>query len=429
MADLRRAVAGPVHLPGDVLYDKQRATWSGTIDSRPAVVVEALTQADVRAALVAARDHDLPFAVQGSGHGTLVPADGGVLVKTSRMAHALVDPDRRVAHVGAGARWRDVIAAAEPFGLAPLSGSSPDVGVAGFTLGGGVGWLSRRHGLGADNLVRAEVVTADGRSVTASEDAEPELFWALRGAGANVAIATSLEVRLFPVSRVFAGAALFPIERAADALTWFRDHADELPDELNVSMVLMRREHEGPVLAVRGVHLGTPAEARRALRPLWKLAGPPLVDGYRSTSYAGTATIGGTAPRQFELFAALPDEAIAAAIDAVALTRAPANAIEVRHWGGALARADADAGPVGHRGIPFSMTIDGPAEAVAPLARFATGGSFLNFLQDTRRTESAYTRSDYRRLQEIKRTYDPDNLLGRSHNIPPASATAQRTAA
>src|SRR4051812_14768418 len=159
---LARLVDGAVHVSGDPGYDAGRRTLDAGFESRPAAVVEARSVADVRAAVVIAREHDLPLAVQSTGHGTKVPCDGGVLVRTSALATVLVDPARRVAHVGAGARWAEVLAAAAPFGLAPLSGSSPDVGVAGYTLGGGLGWLARRYGLAADSLLRADVVTAEG---------------------------------------------------------------------------------------------------------------------------------------------------------------------------------------------------------------------------------------------------------------------------
>ena len=172
---LRRALAGAVHVPGEDAYDAQPQPLHATIDPWPAMVVEACGAADVRAAVVAAREHDLPLAVQATGHGTHVASDGAILLKTSDMATVLVDPDRRVARVGPGARWGAVVAAAAPFGLAPLSGSSPDVGVAGYTLGGGVGWLARKHGFAADSLLRAEVVTADGSIVTASADEHADL--------------------------------------------------------------------------------------------------------------------------------------------------------------------------------------------------------------------------------------------------------------
>jgi FAD/FMN-containing dehydrogenase len=163
------------------------------------MVVEASRAADVRAAVVAAREHDLPLAVQATGHGTHAAPDGAILIRTTGMATVLVDPDRRVARVGPGAVWGDVLTAAAPFGLAPLSGSSPDVGVTGYTLGGGVGWLARKHGFAADSLLRAEVVTADGSIVTASADEHADLFWALRGGGGSFGVVTALEFRLHTV--------------------------------------------------------------------------------------------------------------------------------------------------------------------------------------------------------------------------------------
>jgi len=424
---LRATLRGPVHLPGDSGYDAGRATFGGTLDQRPAAVAEALTPADVRNAVLVARAHDLPFTVQSTGHGTRVPADGGLLVKTGRMAEVLVDPDRRVARVGPGARWGDVIAAAAPLGLAPLSGSHTSVGVAGFTLGGGVGWLSRRYAFAADSLLRAEVVTADGELVQASADRNPDLFWALRGAGANFGIVTSLEMRLHPAARVYAGTALFPIGCAAHALARFRDLAPSLPHELTVSFALMREAPDalldGPVLAVRACYAGEADDAVRALLPLWRAAGTPLADELRSMPYAATEGLGGTPPRQFELFADLPSGLIDAAIDAVERP-VGANAVEVRHWGGAMAGAGPGAGPVGHRDVPFSMTIDGTGADAASLRPYATGGSFLNFLGDTERTHAAYTVEHYRRLRELKRAWDPENVLGRTHNIAPAPALA-----
>jgi FAD/FMN-containing dehydrogenase len=346
-----------------------------------------------------------------------VPADGGLLLKTGRMAEVLVDPDRRVARVGPGARWGDVIAAAAPFGLAPLSGSSTSVGVTGYTLGGGFGWLSRKHGFAADSVLRVDIVTADGRRLTAAADRNADLFWAVRGGGANFGVVTALEFRLHPVARVYAGTAYFPVERAADTLARYREWAGTQPDDLNASVVVTK-----DAVAIRGLYAGDVADARRALRPLFEAAGTPLVDDFRAMGFADTGSIGGTAPRQFELFDDLPDEVLAAVIGA------PANAIEVRHWGGALAQPGPDAGPAGHRDVPFSITIDGPPEAAEGLAAYATGGSFLNFLGDPARTRTAYTAANWERLRELKRGYDPDNVFGLSHNIAPARAARPRVA-
>jgi FAD/FMN-containing dehydrogenase len=406
---LARSFRGAIHLPGDDEYDAQRATWSGAIDQRPALIAEAETPADVRAAVVTAQEQDLPLAVQSTGHGTHVPADGALLVKTSAMAEVIVDPDRRIARVGPGARWGAVIAAAAPFGLAPLSGTSPSVGVAGYTLGGGLSWLSRKHGFAADSLLRAEVVTAEGAIVRAGADRNADLLWALRGGGGNFGIVTAMEIALHPAARAYGGAALFARERAAELLTRYRDDAAGMPDELTVTVVLTR---EG--VALRGLYAGGAGDGERALAPLLAVAGAPLASTWREMGYAESGTIGGTAPRHFERYDELSDAVIEAALTA------PADAIEVRHWGGAMARPGADAGPVGHRDVPFSITIDGPAEAAAPLARHATGGSFLNFLKDPARTHTAYTPADHADLSELKRAYDPDNVFRAGHNIAPA---------
>jgi FAD/FMN-containing dehydrogenase len=402
---LRPAFRGPLHFPGEAAYDLHRATWSGSVDPRPAVVAEASTPSDVRAAVLIAREHGLPFAVQATGHGTHVPADGGLLLKTSQMAEVLVDPDRRIARVGPGALWGDVIAAAAPCGLAPVTGSSPSVGVAGFTLGGGVGWLSRKLGLASDNLLRVDIVTADGGLRRASADEHADLFWAVRGGGGSFGVVTALEFRLHPVSRVHAGTATFPLARAAETLARYREWAPTQPEELTTTLVLTT-----DALTVRAAYVGERDAAERALRPLFEAAGPPIASDLRAMGYAETASLGGIAPRQFELFADLPDAVLHATLDAT--TRA--NAVELRHWGGAMRRGT---GPAGHRAVPFSITVDGPEEA--PLARHATGGSFLNFLKDPARTSSAYTAADYERLRRVKRAYDPDNVFAIGHTIPP----------
>jgi FAD/FMN-containing dehydrogenase len=419
---LRRTLVGELHVPGDGGYDVARAPLHATIDPWPAMVVEAAGASDVRAAVVAAREHDLPLAVQATGHGTHVPADGALLVRTTDMAAVLVDPDRRVARVGPGAVWGAVAAAAAPFGLAPLSGSSPDVGVAGYTLGGGVGWLARKHGFAADSLLRAEVVTADGSIVTASADEHADLFWALRGGGGSFGVVTALELRLHPVAEVYAGTAYFAIERAAETLALYREWIAAAPDALSTAVLLTRLPDGRRALAIRAMHAGEADEARRLLAPLFAAAGPPLADGMRPMRFADAA-MGGTAPKHVELLADLPD----AVIDTLVAVDAPVSTVEVRHWGGAMARPAADAGPVGHRGVPLSVILDAHVpEVAAALAPHATGGSFLNFLADPARTETAYTAANYQGLREVKAAYDPDDLFRIGHHIAPADATLSR---
>lgn len=376
------------------------------------MIVDATTSTDVRDAMVVARERNLPFAVYATGHGGPMPEDGTVVVRTGRMGGVLVNPNRRTARVGAGVRWGEVIAAAAPFGLAPLSGTSTDVGVVGYTLGGGFSLLTRRYGFAADSVLRAEIVTADGRTRTVSADREPDLFWAIRGGGPNFGVVTALEFRLYPVSTVYAGTATFQRDRAAEVLTWYREAAAHLPNELLTNVVLTK-----DALTIRGAYAGSVDDARRALAPLFRVAGTPRTNDWRPMPYTESGTIGGTTPSHFNHVTDLPDHLIKATIDAV---NGEANAVEVRLWSGAIANTDAETGPAGHRDAPFSVIVDGPAKSAAPIAALATGGTFLNGLADPSRAHTAYTTENYTRLREIKRTYDPDNFFSGGKNIPPA---------
>ncbi|MFD0898942.1 FAD-binding oxidoreductase [Actinomadura sediminis] len=426
------AFTGAVHLPGETRYDDLRRTPFAPIDPRPALVAEAACADDVRAAVLAARAAGMRLAVQATGHGTRVACDDGLLLRTSRMAGVLVDPHRRLARVGPGTRWDRVLAAAAPFGLAGLSGSHGDVGVTGYTLGGGLGWLSRAHGFAADSVLRAWVVTADGRQVVASPDSHPDLFWALRGGGGNFGVVTALEFRLYPVSRVFAGTACFPVERAAEIVTRYRDWIDGAPDRLSTAL-LFTTMPEGPgvppsvrgrrVLQLKALYAGSADRARRLLRPLVRAAGPALAEDFRVLPYA-RAEMGAIAPGQVELLRELPDSAISAIVRAAEPDHGPA--VEIRHWDGAMGRPSPDAGPVGHRTTRLSVTADTPSPALAGALRpHTSGGAFLNFLHDPSRTADAYTRADRHRLTGVKRRYDPDNVLGLTHNLPPAPAAAR----
>jgi hypothetical protein len=195
-------------------------------------------------------------------------------------------------------------------------------------------------------------------------------------------------------------------------LTWYRDNAVDLPDELTANIVLTKES-----VNVRGMYAGTAEDARRALAPLWRVAGTPVTDSWRTMPYTESGTVGGTAPHNFNLLRDLPDHVLAAAIDAV---HGEASAVEVRLWAGAIARPGAGAGPVGHRDVPFSVVVDGPAETAAPITAHATGGSFLNWLHDPARTHTAYTVADHARLRAVKLAHDPDNVFGLAKNIPPA---------
>jgi hypothetical protein len=417
-----------VYGPGDDGYDERRRALNPAVEHRPLAVVEALGAADIRAAVEAARRQTLPIAVQATGHGTHTAIDGGILLHTGGMATVLVDPDRRTARVGPGARWAQVLAAAAPFGLAPLSGSSPSVGVTGYTLGGGMGWLARRFGLAAESVVRADVITADGRLVTTTADRNPDLFWALRGGGGNFGVVTSLEFRLYPVRSVFAGFAYFPASGAGEFLVRYRDWASDAPDAMSTAVVLrtMPDADDVPpalrgrrVLMLKAMYAGPPDSARRILTPLWSAAGPALYDDMRPMAYADAA-MGGTAARYLDFFPDLVDPVI----DVLVGLR---STVEIRHWGGAIARPGIDAGPAGHRSAPFSVIADEAVPGLPETLRpYAIGGSFLNFLGDTGRTATAYTPENHRRLRVVKASYDPENVFRVGHNIAPAAAASTR---
>ncbi|MER7457528.1 FAD-binding oxidoreductase [Micromonospora sp. NPDC126480] len=402
--------AGPLLLPGDAGYDEHRRPLNPALDPRPAAVVRAAHTEDVRRAVLAARHHELPFAVQATGHGTHVAHDGALLLRTDAMSAVLIDPDRRVARVGPGTRWGDVLAAAAPFGLAPLSGSSPDVGVVGYTLGGGLGWLARAHGLAADSVLRARVVTADGTVRIADADRNPDLFWALRGGGGSFGVVTELEFRLYPITRVYAGAVTFGRERAAETLLHYRDWIERVPDALSTALLLTR---DGS-LVVKAMYAGDPDRGRALLEPLLAAAGPVVHDGLRVVDYP-RAAMGGTFARTFDQVRVLDDDLVAA------LAAEPDATVEIRHWGGRIAR---DSGAAAHRDAPLSVVLDTvptPGTAAA-LRRAGLGSSFLNFLPDPARTATAFTARNWAALRRIKAAHDPDNVFAAGLAVPPHAA-------
>jgi hypothetical protein len=396
--------AGAVIRPGDAAYDENRRALRADLDPRPAMVIRAAGVADIRSAVRLARESGLPFAVQATGHGTHTAADGAVLVQTGDMASVLVDPKRRIAKVGPGARWAQVLAATKPLGLAPLSGSSPDVGVTGYSLGGGMGWLGRRFGLAADSIVRADVVTADGRLITVSADQYPDLFWALRGGGGNFGVVTSLEFRLYEVPRVWAGYAHFAPE---GFLERYRDFAAAQPDTVSTAGLLRRLPDGSSVGQLKIMSTAGPVD----LSPF----GAPRELSLGTIAYADAA-MGGTAARYQDFVRTLPGALLH---ELSAEHQATGSTVEVRHWGGAVNAAEH--GPAGHRDAEFSVILDAPSQGLADrIAQHGMGAVFLNFLADPSRVRSAYSERNWRRLSQVKAFYDPDNLLRVNHNIAPA---------
>src|SRR5918992_2310000 len=284
-ARLSPTIVGDMLVPGDSGYDEVRRTFL-TTDQRPSVVVLPESAADVVRAVQFARSQGMRIAPQSTGHGALPlePLEGAMLLKTSRMRRADVYPATRIARADAGAEWQDVTVPAADHGLAALAGSSPDVGVIGYTLGGGLGWLSRRYGLAANSVTAAEVVTADGRLARADADHEPDLFWAVRGGGGNLGVVTALEMRLIPVGELYAGVLFFPIERSSEVLRVWREWTDTVPEEVSSLARIMRfpdfpevpEAMRGRAFAnVEAAYLGDARTGAEWLRPLREL-GPEL---------------------------------------------------------------------------------------------------------------------------------------------------------
>ncbi len=337
------------------------------------------------------------------------------------MTSVLVDPQRKDRQGGPRARWGAVIDAAGQFGLAPLAGSSRDVGVTGYTLGGGVGWLARKYGFAADSVIRAEVVTADGRVVTASADEHPDLFWAIRGGTGNFGIVTSLEFRLYSVPQVHAGIVYFGIDSAAETLKFVprldrhdpqraehRDRPDPHPRHRQP-----RARDQGPRTPVK------PTWPSTCCKPLFEVAGPVLAGELKTTPFADSA-MGGTPARYLDLVDTLADDLL----DELVSARAPT--VEIRHWSGAMAHPGPGAGPVGHRDAPYSLIIDQEVPELAP--RTAHHGSHVRELprrpgrarprRTPKRTSAACARSS----APTTRT----NFFHLNHNIKPLTARPER---
>jgi FAD/FMN-containing dehydrogenase len=451
---LRVAVAGPVLDGADPAQHAQLADEIGTFNlavvHHPAVVVGATCTADVAAAVRYAGATGLPVAVQATGHAPVQPADGAALVSTRRMQDVTIDPAARTARIGAGVRWSTVMAAAAEHGLAPLSGSSSNVGAVGYALGGGVGALSRQHGFAADHVRSLQVVTADGavRLLTAGDERDADLFWALRGGKSNFGIVTEMVVDLFPVSTLFGGGVFFAGSAASDVLHAYRSWADSLPDETTTSIALLRlpplphlpEPVRGQfVVHLRFAHDGDAEVGQRLLDPMLA-AGPIVLSSVGEMPYTAVDAIhmDPTEPmpswERGSLLHSLPAEAVDALVGAAGPdVELPLVLVELRQLGGALARPPRVPNAVAGRGGAFQLFTVGPmvpglAEVVPvagsavheALRPWSTGTSLLNHLGDATtpaRVGAAYEPETLRRLLEVKAAYDPGNLFRFGHAL------------
>jgi FAD/FMN-containing dehydrogenase len=460
LASFRNAFRGELVLPADDAYEKARRVWNAAIDRRPALIARCAGVVDVVRAVEFAREHHLVLAVRGSGHNVAGhgTCDGGIVVDLSPMRGISLDLARRIARAPAGATWGDVDHETQAFGLATTGGLVSSTGIAGFTLGGGFGWLMRRHGLACDNLLAAEVVTAGGRILRASADENADLFWGLRGGGGNFGIVTSFEFRLHSVGPiVMAGAILFPGEAAGELLRFYRDWVEEIPDDLTTVVNLAtappvpslpEEVHGKRVVVVSGCYAGSPEGGTRAFRPL-KEFGAPVVDLIGPMPYTDLQRLVDAqwGPGYCNYFKSswlprLDDAAIETLVDAHEHAASPDTKIQLYHFGGAVASVARDETGFAQRDAPYLLNIAArwadPAESDphtgwardlhAAMTKFATGDVYVNFLGDEGhdRVRAAYGEHTYARLVDLKRRYDPTNLLRVNQNIPPVQAGARR---
>jgi FAD/FMN-containing dehydrogenase len=455
--ELGRSLRGEVLLPTSPGYDTARKIWNGAIDRRPAIVARCAGVADVAAAVRFARDRDLEIAVRGGGHnvaGTAICEDG-IVIDLSAMRAVWVDPAARTAWVQGGALWRDVDHDTQAHGLATTGGIVGHTGVAGLTLGGGIGFLMRRHGLAVDNLLAAEVVTAEGRIIRASADEHPDLFWALRGGGGNFGVVTSFQFALHPLGpTVMAGPVFWAEDDTADVLRWYRDFVAEAPEELGTVVrlgtipplpVVSEELHWRPAIAVACCYAGTVADGERAVKPLRRF-GQPLVDLLGPTPYAAfQGALDDTVPHGWHYYwkatnlAGLSDDAIDVIADHAYAAGSPRSYAALFHMGGAVARVPHEATAYAGRDVTHNIIIDAawlPEESgehakaekawarrfLEALQPHRAGGVYVNFLDfddDSSRIREAYGDRTYRRLAEVKARYDPDNAFHHNKNIQP----------
>lgn len=434
-------------LPHDPNWNEARRAWNLAVDQQPAAVALPESAEDVAAIVRWARTRGLRIAPQGTGHAAAAMGSLAhtVLVKTERMRGVEIDPERRVARVEAGVLWGEVVEAAAEHGLAALAGSSPDVGVVGYTLGGGIGWLGRRYGLTANNVVAVELVNADGDHVRVDADHEPELFWALRGGGGSFGIVTAVEFSLFPVSEVYAGILFFPLERGRELLRAWRRWVEDVPEEvtsvgrfLQIPPIPDIPEHlRGRSFAVvEATFLLEQSEAEELLRPLREL-GPAMdtfatipVEELRHLHMDPEQPVPGAGDGM--LLEDFPEEAIDAMVGAAGSgSGSPLLSVEIRHLGGALRRAEAAHGALASieagfamYGVGMAMTPEMGAAVKAhvevvqsALSKWDAGRDYLNFTERRERAERFYGEVTHRRLQAVKAEVDPEDVFRSNHPI------------
>jgi FAD/FMN-containing dehydrogenase len=444
--ELAGKISGSVLRAEDAGYDDARAVYNGMIDRKPAVVVRCRTTADVVAALAVARGAGLEVSVRGGGHNVAGRAvtDGGVMIDLAEMKGITIDPEQATARVEGGVIWRELNEAAAEHGLAVTGGLISATGVAGYTLGGGLGWLMAKHGLAADNLLGVELVTATGEVLDVGTDSHPDLFWALRGGGGNFGVATSFTFRLHPHDTIVGGLIAHPLDAAPELLRFYRDAVADASDDLTVFAGLVHApDGSGAKLAAMVVfHTGDADEAERDLEP-FKTWGSPVAVEVGPMPYPVMNTLldegypAGALNYWLSSFTrGLTDDLIGVALERFATVPSPMTAILFEHFHGAVTRVGPTDTAVPHREEGWNLLIPSvwtdPADTDANIAwtretfaalkpHFGTG-RWLNYLGDDQADDAirAAYGPNYDRLVDVKRRYDPGNVFHLNHNIVPS---------
>jgi FAD/FMN-containing dehydrogenase len=453
IAHLAGVLRGGITQPGDPGYDAARAVYNPMIDRSPRLIVHCADAADVMAGVTFAREHGLPLAVRGGGHSGagFGVVDDGVVLDLSPMHRVRVDPEARLVRVEGGATWGDVDHATHRFGLATPSGVISTTGVGGLTLGGGLGHLTRKYGLAIDNLLEADVVLADGRLVTTSAEKHPDLFWAIRGGGGNFGVVTSFLFRLHPVDTVYAGPMLWPIERAAEVLKWYRDFLPQAPNDLTGFFALLTIPpappfpedlHDQTMCGIVWCYLGPPDTAEATFAPIRAQFGPPALDWVGPLPQPALQSMfdaiyppGDQWYWKADFFRDLPDEAIDRHVEHGAQLPTAKSTMHLYPIDGAAGRVSKDATPWNYRDAKWAQVIVGVSPHSVDNARlirwaraywdalhpYSAGGAYINMMMEegVDRVRAAYG-SNYERLAQVKAIYDPDNLFRINQNILPA---------
>ncbi len=441
LSSFRETFGGEIVLPDDPGYDRSRAVWNGMADRRPALVVRPSSVDDVVSALRFAREEELVIAVRCGGHSIpgLSTCDDGIVIDLSRMRSVEVDPERRVARISGGSLLGDLDGAAQEHGLVCPVGVVSHTGVAGLTLGGGMGRLQRKHGLTIDNLLAVELVMADGRLVRASEDEHPELFWGLRGAGSNFGIATWFEFRLHPLDHAITyGTVTHPLRRARELAALWRELAENGPDELFLSFGLT--DADGAY--VTALHSGPPDRAERDLADL-RAFGPPTLDSIKAMPYLETQHLADEAQEWGHRFymksaflPALPDEAVGVLVEHAPLAPDGSECgFSTWAWGRRIADVPEDGTAFTGRNAAAWLAAEAmwddsaldeqcrswARDALADLAPFASDGRYVNDVAEVGAdlARTVYGEAKYERLVALKREWDPDNVFRLNQNIQP----------